>query len=202
MSRVLSVFSGASAPQPLFTKINGDGAIYDHLSEDLKDIFSLWGYIDWSEEAAAAINEWHMQGGPPIPDHPRLSHYKIRRTQHLAKLCMIVNVANGGSMQISLDDYAEALDYLVELETFLPDIFKAMNTGGDTAVMQETWHHVWTIYMKENSGVAEHRVINFISQRTPAYNIMKILEAMCAGEIFSKEFKKGVGMVYVPKPLN
>ena len=78
-----------------------------------------------------AINDWARSGGQPAPDHPKLLSYNTRRLHHLLKLCMVAALACDSELIITVDHFVEALDWLVELETFMPDIFKSMRTGGD-----------------------------------------------------------------------
>lgn len=202
MSRVIMIYSGASAPGDLFAETAADDMMLKYLSEDLKQVGALCGQMTFDPEAAETLIAWHrtgVDGGEPIPDHPKLMHYNKRRTAHLLKLCMIMSAARTNELKITMDDFVEALDTLVRAETFMPDIFKAMRTGGDMNVMDETWHHVYKLFMKENKPIAEGRIVAFLSERTPAHNVMRVLEVMTRQGIFQKKLIDHVGDAYVPR---
>lgn len=197
ISRTIMIYSGQTQLRQLFGTEKRNEQLHKSLLADLIKIGSLYGQLTFTEEAATAITEWHMAGGPPVPDHPRLQHYCTRRTVHLLKLCMISCVSAGDDMQIKLEHFAEALDWLLEAEHLMPDIFKAMNSGGDGRVMEETWHHAYTLYMKEKRPISENRLVLFVQQRTPAHNVMRILEVMEKSGLLKKQLTE-VGIGYVP----
>lgn len=197
ISRTIMIYSGQTQLRQLFGTEKRNEQLYKDLLSDLIKIGALFGQLSFSQEAAEAITEWHMAGGPPVPDHPRLQHYCTRRTVHLLKLCMISCVSGGDDMLIKLDNFAEALDWLLEAEHLMPDIFKAMNSGGDGRVMEETWHHAYTLYMKEKKPVSENRLVLFVQARTPAHNVMRIIEVMERSGLLKKELT-ATGVGYVP----
>lgn len=197
MSRVLLVYSGAADFTDLFAEFEFDDQLRQHLIEDLKAINQQVGELSMTDEMKEAANAWARSGGAPAPTHPKLADYNTRRPAHLLKLCQIACVACGEST-ITLDHFAEALDWLIELETYVPDIFKAMKTGGDGKVMEETWHFVYELYLKEKDPILEHRVFHFLQERTPAHNVARILEVMEKAKLLEKKFGQG-GVGYVPK---
>lgn len=198
MSRILLVYSGENIFTDLFCEFDMDEALYKNLLSDLKSIYSLWGGIKVDDEAKQAINEWGRAGGPPSPDHPKLTSYLSRRIAHLLKLCIISAVASGDELRITIDNFVEALDWLVEIESFMPDIFKSMKTGGDGRVIEECWHYAYQIFIKEQKPVAEPRIVHFLQERTPAHNITRILEVMERARLLEKKFIAG-GYGYEPK---
>ena len=91
---------------------------------------------------------------------------------------MVSSISRQGNKVIDTDHYAEALNWLMEAETYMPDIFKSMMTGGDSNAMEEAWNYVWTLYAKEKKPIAEHRVVHFLRERVPAHSVMRVLEVM------------------------
>lgn len=152
-----------------------------------------------SDEAKEAINDWAKRGGPPIPDHPKLTSYRMRRAAHLLKLSMIASASCDSDRIITLDHFAEALDWLVQLETFMPDIFKSMKTGGDGRAIEECWHYAYTIWMKKQEPVPEHLVVAFLQERVPVHNIERIIDIMQRAQLFTKQFTNAGGVGYIPK---
>lgn len=203
MARTIPVYSGASAPGELFTTPDNDAGLWRVLIEDLKIIADLSGQMTFEQSAADFVLRWHKystSGGPPVPDHPKLAHYSTRRTSHLLKLCMLVAISKRNDLVILLEDAEEALSILAEVEEAIPDIFKAMRTGGDMTVIDETWHHLYKLFMKEQSPIVESRVLAFLAERTPAHNVIRILEIMEKTGMVRKEMIDHVGAAYRPTP--
>jgi len=190
ISRTLLIHSGDRVARDPFeeeisTHLN---RLQDDLLHDLKEIGRVYGKLGFAADAATAIKEWVKAGYPPEPTHSRLQHYNSRRLAHLLKLCMVSSLSRSSSKIIQLDNYAEALNWLVEAEHNMLDIFKSISMGGDNAVMEETWNFVWTLYAKEKKPIAEHRIIHFIKERAPSHSVMKILEVMIKSGMFQTEY--------------
>jgi hypothetical protein len=45
---------------------------------------------------------------------------------------------------IEVEDYQRALGWLTEAEAYMPDIFKDMANGGDSAAIDDCWHYVFS----------------------------------------------------------
>lgn len=198
ISRVILVYSGEVVMRPLFSELEFDQKRYDTLVYDLKHIAKIYGEVKFSKDAADAISHWYLNRGEPRPDHPRLLHYNTRRVGHLIKLCLVATLSKNDSLVVELDDYAEALDWLVEAETYMPDIFKAMTAGGDGKAIDDLWHHAYTIYRKEQKPIAASRLIIFLQERVPAHSVARILQVMVSAEILKESIEKN-GKCYVPK---
>ena len=200
MSRMLIVFSGELVHTDLFSYDLLDGANqeWQDLIADLRDIYKTYGEISVTDEAKLAINEWSKQGGPPVPDHPKLTHYNARRAAHLLKLCMIASMASDDARIVTLDHFAEALDWLVHLETFMPDVFKSMKVGGDGRAIEECWHYAYTVYMKTKQPVPEHRIVQFLQEKVPVHSIPRILDVMERARLLEKKWTETGGTGYQP----
>jgi len=192
ISRTLLIYSGHKVLRPLFGDLGQDEALFKNLVNDLKIIGNLYGEITFASEAAEAISAWHMAGGPPVPEHPKLAHYLTRRTAHLLKLCMVACASDGGSLVISLDHYQRALNWLVEAEGSMPDIFRSMTSGGDSRAMEEAWYMVYTSAMKEKKPVMETRLVYFLKERVPSHQIKPIIDTMVKAGMLKLEIVSGL----------
>lgn len=202
MSRVLMIYSGASEPTNIFSGTQLDEKFFDALVHDIKIIGDLWGQITFESSAADLFIAWHMTGvfgGPPIPDHPRLQHYNTRRSAHLLKLCMIACASTCDTKRVTDEHFVEALDWLAEAEGMMPDIFKSMTMGSSNRVIDDTYHHVYTLYMKERKPIAEHRIIAFIQERVPIHDVMRVMEVMVRAGLLEEKIVEYVGKAYIPK---
>ncbi len=199
MSRTLICYSGETIHTDMFYLDGMDLTQRGKLVADLRDIYKMYGEFTVEDDYKEALNVWARQGGPPIPDHPKLTSYRIRRPQHLLKLSMVSSVSASADKIIRLENFAEALDWLVELETFMPDVFKSMRSGGDGAVMEECWHYVYTTWMKKKEPVDEHRIIVFLQERVPAHNVERMLGVMQLAKLLTKQYTATGSVGYVPK---
>jgi len=198
MSRMLIVFSNELVYTDLFNIFDMDSQLRNSLIHDLKEMYKLFGEMTVTEEAKLAINEWSKAGGPPIPDHPKLVSYCARRAAHLLKLCTIASIASDDEKIITIDHFAEALDWLAQLEKFMPDVFKSMKAGGDGRAIEECWHFTYQIYMKDKKPVPEHRIVHFLQERVPVHNIARILDVMERSQLLQKKFTESGGTGYEP----
>lgn len=194
MSRVINVYSGETEYTDIFAELDQEDALFKNLIADLKDVYSIFGEFKVLDEVKDAVNAWAKRKGPPIPDHPKLSHYNTRRLAHLLKLCIIASAASDSDRIITLDHYAEALDWLVEAETYMPDIFKALKTGGDSRAIEECYHFAYQYWIKHKTPIPEHMVVTFLHERVPAHSVDRILDVMVRAQLLKKS---GVG--YEPK---
>lgn len=187
ISRVILVYSGESPMKDLFAAEESKVKEYQDLIHDLKIIGTLFGKMGWEEEAAEAMSEWYRKRNPPIPDHPKLTHYNTRRTSHCLKLCMIASASRGDDLMITLEDYQTALGWLLDAEHEMPDIFKSMTQGGDSRAIEDCWHYCYEVYIKEKKNVPETRLWNFLVQRVPSHNIERVIKAMTSTGLLEKQ---------------
>lgn len=180
MTRVMLVYSGerAAMPEDIFTTSDEVDTFADHLKPRLKEIGLLWGSMRYAEEVRGAFNAWIKLGQLPVPDHPKLFHYTSRRIQHLIKLCMIASCSRSNELIVEMEDYQRALGWLLDMEANIPDAFRAMSSSGDTRVIEETWHFIYTESRRTNKPVAEARVFSFVSEKTPSHNVERVINVM------------------------
>ncbi len=198
MSRTILVFTAERQIRSLFSDTTTDGEEEKLLKDQLVRISNIYGELRFEQRAAELIDHFHMTGGQPQPDHPKLVSYTIRRTVHLLKLCMISSMSRSDELLIREEDYHRALEWLTEVEGAMPEIFKAMTQGGMGKVMEEAWHYIYTTYMREGQKpVMLHRIILFLQERVPAHNVQTTIDLMEKGKMIEKRLV-ATGTAYVP----
>lgn len=197
MSRTILVFTAERQIRSLFADTTIDGEEESVIKENLERIANIYGEIKFTEEAARLIDTFHMTGGEPKPQHPKLISYSIRRTVHLLKLCMVASMSRSDELLIREQDYQRALDWMMEAEALMPEIFKAMAQGGTGKVMEEAWYYIFTIYSKEQKPVLTHRLIQFLQERVPVHNVQNTIDLMEKGKMIEKRLVAG-GAAYIP----
>lgn len=167
----------------------------EDLEHDLKIINNLYGSFHVTEEYADCIRNWRQLGEPPIPDHPKLTHYITRRRVHLYKLSMVASIDRGNTLALTRDDFNTALNWLVEAETFMPEIFKAGSTNADGQAMDEIQHYVMAA--DAGKGVSEQRIVHFARERVPIHSILRVIEIMeHSGQLRCVGTERGTGIRY------
>ena len=203
LSRTLLVYSGTVIKGDLFAENEVNDDLRDDLLEDLRAIGSMYGKATFTPEVADALNKWHKADGPPTPSHPKLQNYLTRRTVHLLKLCLVSSVMRTNDKVVTMDDFGRALDWLVEMESFIPDIFKSMTSGGDMNVMKDCHHFIYTLYMKHNhQPVQESLLYQFLNQRIPAHSVERLVDVMIKGGLLKLKMDGKRGKCYTPLEPN
>lgn len=191
MSRTIMVFCDEAVNTAMF----GTGEdeehkqLYQDLLNDLRVVFKYFKQMTWTEMAQQAIMDWINNGEKPKPEHNRLLHYNTRRRVHLLKLSMVACIARGDTeLVVTPDDFTVALDWLLEVEALIPDIFKSMVVTGEARIMQDAHFHLVQIHKGLNKPVPEHYLVSFLKDRIPSQNISKVIETMVKSRMLKQEF--------------
>lgn len=200
-ARCIFVYSGQVITSELFgneAEESLDSKRFNDLIHDLKIIGELYGRMTFEPKVVDAITSWHMKGGEPRPDHPKLQSYIIRRSNHLIRLCQVASVARSSDLIVTLQDYRQALDWLLDVEAYMPDIFKSMSMGGDNRVIEDTYHVCYKFYMKHQAPIKEQMLISYLAERVPAEKVGRIIQVMVSMGILTEKYEQ-YGKAYEPK---
>lgn len=201
-SRLTLVFSAEKIKiDPWSVEANRD-VLEAELISDLHNIHSLYGQFQFDEDVASTFRLWYMADCTPAPEHPKLEHYLPRRHVHFLKLCMVFSAARSSDLVIRMQDYQEAMNLMLETESFMPDVFKSMKYNSDSNVMDEVYSWVWQTYAKTGKGLPEHLITRFIAERAPSYAVDKIFRVMIASQFLveSEISSNGGRPVWKPAP--
>jgi Protein of unknown function (DUF3987) len=173
-SRLIMIFSDE--------RIIGDdfatkpSAISRDLEHDLALINDLYGQFEVTQDYRDAVNHWRQIGEPPVPNHPKLIHYVTRRHTHIYKLSMVSAIDRGNALVLMKEDFDRAINWLLNAEAQMPEIFKAGATNADGQAMDEIYHYV--MMNDRGDGVSEQKIIYFARERVPINSILRIVEIM------------------------
>lgn len=199
-SRTIFVYWGEPTITDIFEELPSalhNQQIYNSLVHDLKAISSLYGKLDWDSGSREAIIAWNKAGLSPVPEQPKLLHYNSRRLAHLIKLCMIACASRTNSKTILLEDYQCALNWLLQAEGLMPDIFASTGIGGDARAIEDAWYYVYQQYSKTKTPVFESRLYEFLRNRVPSHSISRVIEVMVRSGMLRVDPVKGL-QAYVP----
>jgi len=139
--------------------------------------------MTWEPAAVTAYETWLFAGTPPVPEHPKLTYYNGRRPMHLQKLCMVASAARCSDRRVVLEDYRNALNWLLEAEAMMPEIFLAMAASSDSDVMNDVYAWMLQQYGKMDRPIPKHMMFNFIRERVPFHTVPKILSIMVQSRV-------------------
>jgi hypothetical protein len=154
-----------------------DPALGKALEKDLINIGQRVGRLQFEREAAQVLETWNAERREHEPKHPRLTHYNTRRPLQLLKLSQIA-AADRGANVIGTVDVQRAQDWLTRAETFMPDIFTAMLSGGDARVTNEFHHYVMVEQIRCKGPVPLHMAYKFLQSRVPSHSVERIMQMM------------------------
>lgn len=166
--RLIMIYSGTGKKVPLFHVVPERGKQDQELTKAMFEFGDLIGEFTWSGEAMRAIEQWDTAGGPPIPQHPRLTDYLNRRTQFMMKLMMISAASRREGLSINLFDFDRALAWIVGAESVMPDVFREMHMRSDKHLLEELQAHGLQIYLKRGKKPMHMEVfLAFLESRIP-----------------------------------
>lgn len=193
MSRMIMVFSDERIVQDDFANHERVSSSPD-LLYDLKLINTVVGEFKVTEDYRNLVNLWRGAGELPAPSHPKLLHYNTRRRAHLYKLSMVSAVDRSNTLLLTREDFNTAMNWLVQAEAFMPEIFKAGAIGADASAMEEIYHFVLT--MDKGKGVSEHSITNFAQRRLPIHSVTRVYEVMERSGMIRAQGKDRFGVVW------
>lgn len=201
ISRTIMIFSGEMIVPDLFAEDHKRDSLFLELKADLKSIFNIFGKMEWTPEAAGAIQAWINAGQEPVPEHRKLLHYNSRRIGQVIKLCMVASVSRGADLLITIEDYQMALGWLLEAEYHMGDIFKSVSVGGDASAIDDCFGFIFQEWMRNKTPIGEHRLVEFLRQRVPSHAVMRIIDVMIRSRMIESVDSAGPGGTFRYKPI-
>jgi len=174
--RIVMVYSAERRIRDPFTEYPDPKELRERIQHKLGVITTLWGEVGWTSEAKKYFQEWCLAGEPPVPTHSRMVPYVTERARFVQKLVGISSVSRKLDLSpIDLIDIERALEWLFEIEAKIPDVYRAMQSKNDWAIVEELYH--WAVAAAKKSGkpLSGGRIIEFIGERTVAEKVEKVL---------------------------
>lgn len=189
LSRVILIYAGEPVRKSLFSKTEADKVVWERLISDLKEISELWGEFRFTSEVKSLIDDFYLIGHKRTALlHPKLQNYNTRRPTHLLKLMQIASAMESSDLVIDVHHFQQAMDWLTEAEHIMPQVFKAMTTGGDSSIIKDLWYYVYRVNGETGKSVPEERIVAYLGQRVPVEKIKWILDIMKSSGLLKAEF--------------
>lgn len=198
-SRLIMIYASEGQRRDLFEEGSDRPVSRTRLVQRLGSLSQLYGEVGWTAEARDRIVRWHMADGPPTPKHSKLEHYCRRRSLHVIKLALISSVSRSGNItNISLEDVDRAIEWLIEAEKLIPDIFRAMIGRSDSQVIEELYLYLLSLWTAAaESPIHESKLFIFLSQRVPSDKVQKLLEIAERSNVVARVAGTDT---YIPRP--
>lgn len=201
MSRVIMVHSDEpSHVDDLFGETELDPKLRARLVLQLSKLSKVYGQITWTDDAKMALNTWHRKGYAPVPTAHRLAGYNQRRVVQVQKLSMIASAARGDATVVRIDDFAQALQWLLDCEEEMPKIFMEMAGRSDIDVIRDMHFWAWKKYSADKQAIHKALYMGFLGTRVSSYQAEKIFQQCLASRIIDR--MAGTEEMFIPQPIN
>lgn len=200
MSRSVMVYDRPRERRSMFELRDVDHKLKADLIHDLKIIHNTTGWMEWTKDAMALYHEWWVEnGGAPVPTAKRLGMgYNSRRELHMAKLALIMSLAESSSLIVSVEHVAKAIETLLVAEDKMRAIFAEMASTGSMVAIEDA---VDLVRAKTAAGgmCDEGALIETLMQRIAPTQVHAVIENLIAsqaiisqGAIQARGFRKFV----------
>ena len=197
--RMIFIYSNEQIVKDLFEEKEWDEERRENLLIRLGQMSQMYGQFKFTNSAAKCLAEWHIAGGPPTPDHSKLVHYNRSRTNlHVLKLSMISAISRTGQLIIEEPDAQRAISWLLEAESFMPGIFRAMVGRSDVEVIEELWLYVATQYKNSKEPIRGAVIAAFLGERCDSRLVTPIWEQAARSEVI--QLVAGSQDLWIPGP--
>ena len=203
MARSILIHSSDRVEPDLFTSEEPNPLIARFLVEDLRQVGRLVGRFMFTDEAKETILRWQKSGQEPAPNHIRLEHYRTRRMIHALKLSMIAAADRSNSLIITHEDFQTAIEWMLEAEEAMPQVFMEMVGKSDGQVMNELYHFVsgvWNSPMSKGQPLRKGLLTNFLRNKVPAWQIDKVIDVAVEAELLQKVLSTAGEVRFRPSP--
>lgn len=96
----------------------------------------------------------------------------------MIKLCIIACASRASDLVINATDVGMAFNWLFEAEEAMPDIFLSLSSGGDSRAIEDAYAFLWNEYAKRRDVVPEYMLAQFLRNRVPSHNVMRVIDVM------------------------
>ena len=135
--RCIMAFSSEQKIRNPFDVTTPHDELRRRLISGLSRLSAVQGQITWGAGALKYFLDWHMGGGQPAPTHSKLIGYNTSRSMNLMKLSGISLMSRFGGFEIDEIDVKRGLNWLLETESAMPEIFRAMQGKNDWQILEE-----------------------------------------------------------------
>jgi hypothetical protein len=196
--RVMMIYSIETPKRSIWYEAEVAHDAKDRVLAKLGYFSQISGPVAWTPEAAEFLDAWHTAGGPPTPTHSKLAHYVRSRSVNLVKLSTISALSRTGQFKIELVDVKRGIEWMIEAEKTMPDIFREMIGKSDSQVIEELHYAITAKWAADKQKpVSGEFIMRFLLQRVPSDKAEKIMLVAEKANIIARV--AGTQDLFVPK---
>lgn len=183
ISRRLFMIYASEAPMtdPFGAELDRS-AIRKVMLDKLAAISRLYGQARWTQDAADYYQKWYLtteKGSSDGPTHSKLQYYRGSRPIMVQKLALTSAVCRTGDLQIDAVDMRRAMEWMLDAEKWMPEIFHAMSGKSDVQVLEQLHYFATALYARAKDGakfVHSSSLVRFLTGKIPSDRIMLIIQ--------------------------
>ena len=173
-------------PDDMFATVVQSEELAAQIEILLREIKALKGPMEWTKEAQLAFRDFSLNHKASAPLHNRLTHYVTRRWMHLGKLIMISALSHI-DLTVTIDNFNEALGWLLAAEKDMLEIFKDMITHEDGKIFEELRAQMFSIFMLGGRRPLHRSVlVKWLASRIATHNVERTIDIACAANLFAR----------------
>ena len=185
--RTIMVYADSAPTKDPFIKTPNRRTIKDRILKRLANLFEMYGEVRIQKSVAEKVTKWHLSKQPPRPTHSKLEGYVTTRLQFLLKLCTISCMSRSLDMLIEDMDLDRAMKWLLQAESYMPDIHRAMVGRSDTQVLEELHRYTFACWTKDKRAIKTSTIIEFLATRLPSEKVDKVFQVAERSGLISRE---------------
>lgn len=176
--RIIMIFSNEVPLRPFFYDPGDKTLLRQTLVKRLAKFSTLYGEVVFSDDAKECLEKWHMAGRPPKPTHSKLKNYELSRSIFVAKLATISAISRTDRLRIEHTDVERAMEWLINAESLMPDIFREMIGKSDNQIMEELHMYLTKMWVQKGRsvGLTSEVVYEFLAERATADKVKVLFE--------------------------
>lgn len=186
LSRTILVWGDKPVIKPLWDTPPLSLEIKNQICHRLAEIAAIYGEMEWTDAAKKFLQDWEDNSYSPRPTHANLEEYNGRRYQLVQKLSIIASISEGTRMVIELYQVERALEWLLEAEEVMPEIFSNAGGGADLRLITRLNAHL-TLQFSLGIPITDSLIYSWLVGEVDAYKHRSIIEAMQASEYILKK---------------
>ena len=189
LRRTILIFNEYAEKNSIFDSPSLDLSIMEQICHRLHEISLIKGEMQWEQDAKTRLQRWEDNDGveTPRPIHPHLQYYNATRLPLLIKLSMIASMSESTNMSIHLSHVERAIEWLLEAEAVMPQVFENMREGNsDYDTMQGLYAYA-LVLMNTGHIITDALLLRWLSKKVPSNKYLPILNSMQAIGSFTRK---------------
>lgn len=205
--RLIMIYASEAPWKDIWGEISPNHNLQNKLLQGLGKLSQVYGGLKIDLSAVEFLQAWDKGGRLPQPTHSKLSFYNSSRYFQLIKLSIISAMSRicyffpvkEEDYKVSRFDVERALEWLLQAEKLMPDIFRAMVGKSDKDVIDEMHIFVTAAFARnKQKAVSGEFIRQFLIERVPHDKIESLIGTAERANLIARV--GGTQDMYIPRP--